>query len=121
MFFQVGDWAAMGNWLTADRWCVSDVYDWTITDATSPTDFTVAYVRSKVFPECADQDFNQQFALHVTGVREEGGRTVYDGTYEFPGGTEFRTIRTVCSRTWNDADRCGIDTLGLVVPAPPAG
>jgi hypothetical protein len=121
MFFQVGNWAAMGNWLTADRWCVSDVYDWTITDATSPTDFTVAYVRSKVFPECADQDFNQQFALHVTGVREEGGRTVYAGTYEFSGGTEFPAVRTVCSLTWDDPDRCGIDTLGLVVPAPPAG
>jgi hypothetical protein len=120
MFFQVDKWAAMANWVTADTWCVSDVYDWTITDATSPTEFTIEYVRSEVFPDCADQDYNQQFALHITGGREEDGRMIYDGTYEFPGGTEFQAVRTVCSLTWDDPDRCGVDTPGLEVPAPPA-
>jgi hypothetical protein len=122
MFFQVGDWAAMGLWRTADAWCVSDVYDWTVTDATSPTDFTVNYVRSAVFPECPDAgDFDKQFAFHVTGVREEGGRTIYDGTYTHPGDIQFPSVRTVCSATWDDPDRCGVDTPGLVVPVPPAG
>ncbi len=122
MFFQVGEWAAMGLWRTADSWCVSDAYDWTVTGATSPTDFTVDYVQSAVFPECPDAgDFDKEFTFHVTGVREESGRTLYDGTYTHPGGIEFPAVRTVCSATWDDPDRCGIETPGLEVPAPPAG
>jgi hypothetical protein len=98
------------------------VYDWTVTDATSSTDFTVNYVRSAVFPDCPDLgDFDKEFTFHVTGVREEGGRTIYDGTYAHPGGIEFPSVRTVCSTTWDDPDRCGVDTLGLEVPTPPAG
>jgi hypothetical protein len=120
MFFQDGSWAAAAAWKSQDEWCLAGLFDWTVTDAKSPTDFTIQYERTKAFPECVDIPADQQFALHVTGTNEQGGRTVYDAKYAYPDAKGFAATRTVCSTTWDDPDRCGLDTPGLEVPAPPA-
>jgi hypothetical protein len=120
MFFQDGRWAAAAAWKSQNKWCLAGLYDWTVTDAKSPTDFTIRYERTKAFPECVDIPADQQFALHVTGTNEQDGRTVYDAMYTYPGAKGFAATRTVCSTTWDDPDRCGLDTPGLEVPAPPA-
>lgn len=120
MFFQDGSWAAMGTWLTEDQWCLAGVYDWTVTDATSPTDFTVSYERAEAFPDCVESAGDQSFDFHVTGVHTSGGRTVFEGDYVYPNGGGFAATRTVCGTTWDHPDRCGVATPGLDVPTPPA-
>lgn len=119
MFFQDGSWAAMGTWLTADHWCLAGLYDWSVTDATSPTDFTVSYERTEAFPDCVESAGDQSFAFHVTGVHGSAGRTVFEGDYVYPDGGGFPATRTVCGTTWDHPDRCGVATPGLDLATPP--
>lgn len=120
MFFQDGSWAAMGTWLTEDAWCLAGLYDWTVTEATSPTDFTVSYERTEAFPDCIESAGDESFEFHVRGVHTSGGRTVFEGDYVYPTGGGFPATRTVCGTTWDHPDRCGVATPGLDVPTPPA-
>ena len=129
MFFQDGSWAAMGTWLSKDVWCLAGMYRWTVTEATSPTDFTVSYERTTAFPDCVDSAGvdsagvdsagDESFDYHVTGVHRTAGRTVFEGDYVYPNGGGFSATRTVCGTTWDHPDRCGVATPGLVVPSAP--
>jgi hypothetical protein len=121
MFFQEGTQAAVGTWKSADEWCHAEDFDWSVTDATSPDDFTVRYVRTDAHPECLAPAGDERFTLHITGRSDVDGRTVYDGTYRYPNGATFPTTRTVCGATVDDPDRCGVDTPGLGVPTVEAG
>ena len=121
MWFQDGTSAVEGLWRSDGDWCLLNLYEWSVIDATSPTEFTVQYDRAQAFPECAATISDDQLVLRVDGTRQESGRTVYDATYLYPDDLEIKTKRTVCSATWADPDRCGIATPGLDVPNPPAG
>lgn len=121
IFFQEGSWAAMATWKSEDEWCLAGVFDWTVTDATSPTEFTVQYDRTEAFPECLAAPTDERFALEVAGMHQTAGRPVYDATFVYPGDVERSTVRTVCGTTWDHEDRCGVDTFDLEVPTPPAG
>ncbi|MCB1017396.1 MAG: hypothetical protein KDB10_20080 [Acidimicrobiales bacterium] len=117
MLFQDGSWAALAAWQPDGGWCLAGVFDWDVTDVTGPTEFTVSYQRTESFPDCAATD--EEFTFEVTGAHRSGGRTVFDGTAVDADGTERAATRTVCGTTWDHPDRCGIHTVGLVVPTPP--
>ena len=50
LFFQHGNWAAEVLWKSPNKWCLLNTYTWHVTDAQSPTQFTVRYDRTHAIP-----------------------------------------------------------------------
>jgi hypothetical protein len=117
MFFQHGNWAAVAMWKTQNSWCLLNTYTWTVTSATSPTDFTVEYDQIHDYPACASLPADSKMTINVTGSRQQNNRTVYDIKYVSPA--YGRATRTVCSAASTSTERCGYTTTGFTLPAPP--
>ena len=110
------------GWATEDlstdegaTWCHHAWYEWAVTEATAPDQFTVTY--TPTVEDCAPG--NQPLVLHVTGREVRNGQTVFTGEYEAPAGsTVERTVeRTVCTEAIEDwPSVCAIE-LPLDAPA----
>ena len=117
LFFQHGNWAAEALWKTQNSWCLLNVYTWTVTSATSPTDFNVEYKRTHAYPACASLPADSKLTVNVTGTHRQNGRTVYDIKYVSPA--YGAATRTVCNAVWNSTERCGYTATGFKLPTAP--
>jgi hypothetical protein len=119
LFFQHNNWAAEISWNPPNTWCLLNTYTWHVTDAQSPTRFTVRYDRIHQYAACAPTPNDDTLIVKSVGTKQVVGRTVYNIKYTI-AALKFPATRTVCSPVWNSTDRCGYKTPGVTLPTPPA-
>jgi hypothetical protein len=116
LFFHDGTWAAEMYERGSDDWCLRAVYEWSVTAATSDSSFVIDYDVLEEPDDCLPSGA-PRFVLAVSGANQQGGQTVYEGSYTEPFA--LPVTRTVCASRWDEPTPCGIDIPESERPAPP--